>query len=89
MHAATSEVENSAQCSSCKLKFVHDLSQQNYVPDFTGCVDNGEPELDSLFFDLHRRLFDFRRPFDPVVHRRNFPVRVEICKLTENVELLL
>jgi len=65
------------------------LSQQKDVPDFTGCVDNGEPELDSLFFDLHRRLFDFRRPFDPVVHRRNFPVRVEICKLTENVELLL
>jgi hypothetical protein len=27
MHAATSKVANSAQGSSCKLKFVHDLGQ--------------------------------------------------------------
>jgi hypothetical protein len=30
MHTATSKVENSAQDSSCKLKFVHGLSV-NYI----------------------------------------------------------
>ncbi len=30
MHTATSKVENSAQGSSCKLKFVHGLSV-NYI----------------------------------------------------------
>ena len=44
----------------------------------TGCVDDREPQFDSLLLDLHGRLLDLGGPFDPVIHTRYFSVRVEI-----------
>jgi hypothetical protein len=52
MHAATSKVENSAQGSSCKLKFVHEWTLEVWANNTTGfmtAVHIPMAKLTSLF----------------------------------------
>ena len=46
----------------------------------TGCVDDREPQLDSLLLNLHCRLLNFDRPLRSLLHRRDLPVGVQIYK---------
>jgi len=60
MHAATSKVENSAQGSSCKLKFVHDFTYNVFTYyDFTYKWFYLEHRFEiCLFFEI-LRILDF------------------------------
>ena len=46
LYAATSKVENSAQGSSCKLKFVHG----DYYINYQNFFEKSEKEMDKLTF---------------------------------------
>jgi hypothetical protein len=58
-HAATSRVENSAQGSSCQLKFLHVLTVESDRTDIIEAVEAEEGKLDSAesvdnFIKLYR-----------------------------------
>jgi hypothetical protein len=56
MHAATSKVENSAQGSSCKLKFVHELTDLKEGSPSHMTSSNGKDKHKSFFGEFEESI---------------------------------